>query len=170
VIKGPNHFRLQVSLRFNSGLPEDFVDCFRATGRHSFEAAFVPRARRYRRSTLIAIGLMAGFILAGFAAMSLPVPDSARLWIVGSFAALLPVAVIILIVNLWLRCPGCGKSLTSTKGLYCPMCGSAQYRGGVHSKVCPGCGGTIYAGGDNARPYRIRGCTHCGVFLDEKGL
>ena len=88
MIKGPNHFRLQVSLRFNSGLPEDFVDCFRATGRHSFEAAFVPRARRYRRSTLIAIGLMAGFILAGFAAMSLPVPDSARLWIVGSFAAL----------------------------------------------------------------------------------
>jgi hypothetical protein len=70
-------------------MPAGTVDCFRAPGRHSFEAAFATRAQRYRYSTRIAMGLIAGFILAGFAAMKLPVSDGARLWIVGSFAALL---------------------------------------------------------------------------------
>jgi hypothetical protein len=169
VFKTPSRFRLNVSLRFNSGLPENFVDCFRAPGRHSFEAAFASRARRHRSSTQIAVGLMSGFMLGGFAALSLPVSDRARVWIVCSLATLLPIAVIILIVDLWLRCPACRKSLKSIKGLYCPLCGSDEYRARGDSNYCPACSVRIMDDGD-ARSYGIRGCTHCGVFLDEKGL
>jgi transposase-like protein len=65
------------------------------------------------------------------------------------------------------------------KGRYCPQCGSDQYDHGRHVRgprmshhaFCPSCDATIYEG-DNEEPrsYKIRGCTHCGVMLDEKGL
>jgi len=63
---------LQFFFRVNPGLPPTFVDRFATPGRHSFEAAFAPRARRYGRSTRIVIALLIGFGLGSLAAVKLP--------------------------------------------------------------------------------------------------
>jgi Zn finger protein HypA/HybF involved in hydrogenase expression len=161
--------RLQFFFRINPGLPPTFVDRFATTGRRSFEAAFAPRARRYRRSTRIVIVLLIGFGLGSLAAINLPVPENARLWIVLPSAALLPLAVLIHLVNLRLRCPSCRRSLTPAKGRYCPQCGGEGYQAG--SGRCEDCGGRIEEEtAEDSRSYRVRGCTHCGVFLDARGL
>jgi hypothetical protein len=160
---------LQVSFRLNTGLPHTFVDRFATPGRHSFEAAFANRARRYRLSTRIVILLLVGFALGVLAAMNLPVPEGVRLGIAIASTALLPVALLVHLVNLRLQCPSCRKKLTPAKGHFCPQCGSEKYRAG--SGQCDDCGGKIQEdSGDDARSYRVRGCTHCGVFLDQHGL
>lgn len=161
--------RWQFFVRISSGLPPSFVDRFAMPGRHSFEAAFAARARRYRLSTRIVIVLLVGFALGLLAAVNLPVPEAARLWIALPSAALLPLAVIVHVANLRLRCPACRRKLVPAKGRYCPQCGAEGYRPG--SGRCEGCGGRIEEEtADGARSYRVRGCTHCGVFLDGRGL
>jgi hypothetical protein len=161
--------RLQFFVRVNSGLPATFVDRFTAPGRYSFQAAFAPRARRYRLSTRIVVGLLLGFGFGILSAMNLPVSESSRLWIVLPSALLLPLAVLFHLSNLRLRCPSCRRALTPAKGRYCPQCGSEEYLAG--SGQCEDCGGLIKEdSGDDARSYRVRGCTHCGVFLDQQGL
>ena len=161
--------RLQFFFRVNSGLPPTLVDRFATPGRSSFEIAFALRARRYRLSSRIVVLLLVVFALGLLAAVSLPVPEVARVWIALSSAALLPLAVVIHFVNLRLRCPSCGKALTPAKGQYCPQCGADGYRAG--SGRCEDCSGKIEEEtAEDARSYRVRGCTHCGVFLDEQGL
>lgn len=158
---------LQFFVRVNRPLPPTFVDRFATPGRPSFETAFAARARRYRLSTRIAIVLLVGFALGLVAAVTLPVP--ARPWIALPSATLLPLAVLIHLVNLRLRCPSCRRALTPAKGRYCPQCGAEGYLAG--SRRCDDCGGRIEEEtADSARSYRVRGCTHCGVFLDERGL
>jgi hypothetical protein len=161
--------RLQFSIRINSGPPPPAVDCFAAPGRHSFEAAFSRRARRYRMSSRIVVVLLVGFALGLLAAVNLPMPEAARGRIALLSAALLPLAVVIHFANLRLRCPSCRKALTPAKGHYCPQCGAEGYEPG--SRRCEVCSGRIEEeSGDDARGYRVRGCTHCGVFLDTEGL
>jgi len=160
--------RLRFFFRVNAGLPPTFVDRFDTAGR-SFEAAFAPRARRYRLNTRIVIVLLLGFALGLVGAVTLPVPEAARGWIALPSATLIPLAVLIHFVNLRLRCPSCRRALTPAKGRYCPQCGSAGYRAG--SGRCEDCGGRIEEEtAEGARSYRVRGCTHCGVFLDKRGL
>jgi hypothetical protein len=161
--------RFQFFIRLSPGLPTNFPDRFTSPGRYSFEAAFAPRARRYRSSNRLVIMLLVGFALGTMTTMILPVREPARLWMVAASMALLPVAVIIHFVNRWLRCPSCHKALAPAKGAYCPQCGSDAYRAG--SRWCEDCRSRIEEEtGDDSRSYRIRGCTHCGVFLDEQGL
>jgi hypothetical protein len=161
--------RLQFFIRVNQEPPISFVDRFASPGRHSFEAAFAPRSRRYRLSTRIAIVLLVGFAFGLFAAVGLPLSESARVRIVLPSVALLPLAVLIHLLNLRLRCPSCRKALTPAKGDYCPQCGTEGYRAGSH--WCQECGVRIEEEtAEGARSYLVRGCTHCGVFLDQRGL
>ena len=165
--RSTTHF--QFLLRVNPGPMPAFADRFSAPVRHSFEAAFARRARRYRMSNRIALLLLVGFALGVLAAGNLQVPEGVRVWIALTSAALIPLAIVIHVTNLWLRCPACRKSLTPAKGRYCPQCGAESYRAG--SGRCEDCGGRIEEdSGDDARSYRVRGCTHCGVFLDQRGL
>jgi hypothetical protein len=42
---------------------------------------------------------------------------------------------------------------------------------GANYPYCPTCDGRIAEeDADSSRSYRIRGCTHCGVMLDEMGV
>jgi hypothetical protein len=59
------------------------------------------------------------------------------------------------------------------------VCGSDRFQYASHVRgpassrraYCPACDSTIdEGGGDLPRSYKIRGCTHCGLMLDEKGL
>jgi len=162
-------FRSQFFIRINAAPPPIFVDRFAESGRTSFEAAFARRARRHRISGRAVVLLLVGFALGLLAAVKLPVSEAARMGIALASATLLPLAVLVHLINLRLRCPSCSRKLTPAKGRYCPQCGTDRYRAG--SGQCDDCGVRIDEGsGDDARSYRVRGCTHCGVFLDEPGL
>jgi len=140
---------------------------------------FRPRAERYRRRKLIARSLLAGAILgivvlAATGTGGLLAVYGAVFFVVCGFMSCL-----ILAFGLRLACPACRKRLEPAKGPYCPVCGSDQFRYGSHISgpslsryaYCPSCDSKIDEGaGDLPRSYRIRGCTHCGVMLDEEGL
>jgi hypothetical protein len=79
-----------------------------------------------------------------------------------------------------LPCPGCQQDLEVAKlGDYCPDCGAKEtiekkevLTGAINTKhpKCTSCGTKFTAGRSGKRIYRIRFCTHCGVFLDDKGI
>ena len=73
-----------------------------------------------------------------------------------------------------LKYPACKKRLEPAVGAYCPQCGSDRFQYSGHKRkpsYCPSCDSQIAEDdGDSSRSYRIRGCTHCGVMLYEKGL
>jgi hypothetical protein len=140
---------------------------------------FGPRAERHRRHRRIAFCMFFAGLLGILLFMQLKVPDSVRLWGSALLAACAFISCIIIVVGMRLKCPACSKRLVPASGLYCPQCGSNQFQFGNHRReptagrytYCPSCNGRIAEeDGDGARSYRIRGCTHCGVMLDEKGL
>jgi hypothetical protein len=115
---------------------------------------------------------MLAFMLGGFV---LAYADVARMLGIWGFILLMSAwlgAVLITAFGLRLRCPACRKRLEPAKGAYCPQCGSDQFRlPRTADPYCPSCDCLISEGdGDSCRNYRIRGCTHCGVMLDEIGV
>ena len=78
-----------------------------------------------------------------------------------------------------LPCPSCHGDLEVAKlGDYCPDCGAEEtiakkeaLTGLINAKhpKCASCGTKFTGGRWGKRIYRIRFCTHCGVFLDDKG-
>ena len=171
--------RYRLSLSVSSGRPAGFTDDAWPRERTPFLISFRPRAERYRRRRRLGLYLMFGFMLGGIGLANVNLPDSARF---SAFALLVLAwlgAVVTLLFGLKLRCPACRNRLEPAKGLYCPQCGSDQFQHGVHRRkssnanhrYCPSCDNTIEEeDGDSSRSYCIRGCTHCGVMLDEKGL
>jgi hypothetical protein len=153
--------------------------CPSGAERMRYVNVFRSRASSYRRRKFIAAALIGAFIFACAGFAKTRVGD---LLGVGGAVLLLAWwlgAVLILFLGLRLKCPACRKGLMPAAGPYCPQCGSDQYAKGRHQRgpiasrhaYCPTCDCTIYDG-DNEQPrtYRIRGCTHCGVMLDERGL
>jgi hypothetical protein len=147
--------------------------------RTHFLEAFKPKAARYRYRTRLSIALLFGSMLGGFIFVSLSPSGIAAAGGVLLFAACLLSSVVIHLFGRRLICPACKKRLEPARGLYCPQCGSDKFQRGTHKSgpslsryiYCPSCDGRIMEDdGDSARSYRIRGCTHCGVMLDEAGL
>ena len=67
------------------------------------------------------------------------------------------------------RCPGCGERLGTRFGQFCPHCGSKIQRNSPNEGPhCPSCNKTLAWG--KYRNFKIRGCTHCGLALDDKGM
>jgi DNA-directed RNA polymerase subunit RPC12/RpoP len=142
---------------------------------HTFKA----HAERYRRRKRIALSLMIGFVLVGVLMMNINLPNEAAIWGGVLMAASWLFALLIFVFGLRLRCSACKKRLEPARGLYCPMCGSDRFEHGRHKigplfaryPYCPSCDHKIAdPSGDDSRSYTIRGCTHCGVMLDETGL
>ena len=69
-----------------------------------------------------------------------------------------------------LKCPACQKSPFTEFGNYCPECGSVSLKpkGWLNTPHCNSCGKDLRSG--KGRNFRYKTCTHCGVFLDDKGL
>lgn len=140
--------------------------------------AFNAHAQRYRRRQRIALSLMIGFMLVGLLMMNISLSNEVAIWGGGLIAAS-SFALLVFVAGLKLRCPACKKRLEPARGLYCPLCGSDRFEYGRHKigplfarrPYCPSCEHKIAdSSGDDSRTYRIRGCTHCGVMLDETGL
>jgi hypothetical protein len=135
-----------------------------------FREEFRPIAEKYRRTNRFStIGFIAGWL----GIMTL---------ILFSFRTKIPWALIpfILGVGFFIRvlsripcliCPACGNQLDGCLGRFCPECGSDHFmrRSWGEPSYCPDC--KKWVGGMNrTRQYDIHACTHCGVFLDEKGV
>jgi hypothetical protein len=163
-----SRFRLFLSIRTES--PLGVRDDYWPRDRTPFFHAFQPVAERYRQRKRLALYLLLGFMLGGFLLTYIDMPGTVRLWGVLLLLAVLLGAVVTFLFGLRLKCPACRKRLEPAKGPYCPQCGSDQFSHGIHA-CCPSCNRTIAdEDGDGARSYRIRGCTHCGVMLDERGV
>jgi predicted RNA-binding Zn-ribbon protein involved in translation (DUF1610 family) len=99
-------------------------------------------------------------------------------WVIGcllSLGLISLLAIVSLVAfplpRLHVECPSCNNPiLTRFLGHYCPECGSRQLEPGNWLRLprCTACGKHIRFG--RGRHFTIRACTHCGVFLDEKGF
>jgi hypothetical protein len=172
--------RFRFLFRVDPVPPAEFTHEYSGAKRSQFLNGFRPRAKRYRRRNLIATSLLAGTIL-GIAALSVAhIGDLVGIWGLVLVVTCGFISWFISAFGLKLVCPVCRKRLKPAKGMYCPVCGSDQFQYGRHKRepalshsyaYCPSCDSTIDEGGiEDTRSYRIRGCTHCGVMLDEKGL
>jgi hypothetical protein len=130
--------------------------------RTAFLHQFRPTAERYRRRKRRVFYLIAGFLVGGFLLMYVNVSDPVRTAGMILLLAFWLGSVGTFVFGLRLKCPACRKKLEPAKGPYCPQCGSDRIQS---------CGCRIAEeDGDGSRGYRIRGCTHCGVLLDEMGV
>lgn len=162
--------RYRLSVSVNSGRPEllDYEHWPRERTPHLHE--FRPIAERYRQRKRKSIYLLVGFMLGGFLLMKLSPPGVVLIWGLSILMSALLLSVVIFAFGLRLKCPACKKRLEPAKGPYCPQCGSDQFQR-TREPYCPSCNSSIGdEDSDSSRNYRIRGCTHCGVMLDEIGL
>jgi hypothetical protein len=140
--------------------------------RAHFCEVFRPRAERYRLysrfSLFIGLVIFVTWIIlihflpqAGFGWACAPV-----------FAGIIGLALYDQYKRPRLECPACRNQVDSKRfGTYCPECGSEQLKSGswLSSPACGACGKSMWRR-RNGRRYKIRACTHCGVFLDGKGI
>lgn len=126
--------------------------------------------RRYANSILIVF-------LAGFAAVvcSYLLSQSPRKWLFGAgfflvAAGIISSAIAAFSLQKKLKCPACHNSFLGQIGEHCPECGyvSLEPPNWFGARHCNSCGKNLL-GGKN-RSFRYKACTHCGVFLDDKGL
>jgi hypothetical protein len=164
--------RFRLSLSISSSAPPGVDHQYWPRERTPFLHQFRPTAERYRRRKRTVLYLLVGFLLGGFLLMYVNVSVAVTGWGLILLTAVLLGAVLTFFFGLRLRCPACSKRLEPAKGPYCPQCGSDQFGHSVHDDpYCPSCNSTIAEeDGDSSRSYKIRGCTHCGVMLDEMGV
>jgi hypothetical protein len=126
--------------------------------------------RRYANPILIVI-------LAGFAAIvcSYLLFQTPAKWLLGAgifliAAGIISIAIAAFSLQKKLKCPACHNLFLGSIGECCPECGSASLEPGdwLGIRHCNSCGKDL-RGGKN-RNFRYKACTHCGVFLDDKGL
>jgi hypothetical protein len=115
--------------------------------------------------------------LAGFAAVVCSYlfsqPPTKWLFGVGIFlvaAGIISIAIAAFSLQKKLKCPACHNSFLGEIGEYCPECGSASLEppNWLGARHCNSCRKNLL-GGKNPS-FRYKACTHCGVFLDAKGL
>jgi hypothetical protein len=126
--------------------------------------------RKY--STLILVIILAGFA-AVICSYVLSQPPTKWLLIAGIAliaGGLVLMAVAAVVLQKQLKCPACHNVFIAEIGECCPECGSAPLeRGGLlDTPHCNSCGKDLRGG--KTRNFRYKACTHCGVFLYDKGL
>jgi len=150
--------------------PERVVSEYSPEELADFWAAFQPLADRCRRCVRILLGLMA----LGWACVlsNVVLPKSCLPWSVcGFLACILAMLFVDTILGPELICPACHNFLDKkTFGPYCPECGAKGLEpvGWFCQASCSSCGRRFRRG--KGRGIRIRACTHCGVWLDERGV
>lgn len=148
----PRHSESNVSAETQSKLREAF-------------RPIVHKHRQFDRLLGVVIGIFAGWILLS------PIWATRLVVEIGFGVCLLGLAVLSIFTPK-LCCPNCGQNFGSGFGPFCPECGnrSLHRRGWLRSPKCSVCGEVMASGKHSCRFYVIRACTHCGVWLDDKGL
>lgn len=139
--------------------PEKTVADYSEFEKERFRAAFKPIANRHR---------IIGFILLGlcFTVFLLSVLLKRDNW--WWFCCVVLFAIIYSIL-LGPVCPACKLKVDDAVRAFCPECGGKASEGRFFkAPECLSYGQHLRRG--KRRSYKIRCCTHCGVFLDSKGI
>jgi predicted RNA-binding Zn-ribbon protein involved in translation (DUF1610 family) len=145
---------------FKYSPPERTAADYSESEKEHFRVAFKAIALRYRifGYSFLALGL-AGFLLLVLS------KQNYRWWL---FFSIMVFAVIYSLLFGPL-CPACKRKVEDGVRTFCPECGGKLRSGGfLKAPQCLSCGKDLWRG--KRRSYEIRCCTHCGVFLDGKGI
>jgi|SRR5450756_2209395 len=128
-----------------------------------FVKIFRPRARDYRCLKALFFGLCIAFFIA---TIIFKIDDVFELWF-----TLMAIYVVLYYTLFKPLCPACNKNTDTRVRTFCPECGSGKISPGgfMRSIECLSCG-EVLRQGKGGRRYNVRYCTHCGVFLDSKGI
>jgi hypothetical protein len=127
---------------------------------------FQAQADRYRRQFRVFLKISACSV--PFIVAAVLVPEKWVLWIGGPGVALVVAGLASFFTLPRLRCPDCGKSAEDFD-VFCPVCGTAGLESYQSTAAkCGCCKRTL--GHYKTRNYRIHFCTHCGDFLDRRGV
>lgn len=143
--------------------PTKLVSDYDESEKAQFQKAFQPRARDYRYFTYLFYGLSIGAI--GFIFFSKD-PHSFYL-----FFGLVGIYIVFYHLLFKPVYPACKRNVDFSIRTFCPECGSNKIAPGgfMRSTECLSCG-AILRQGRGGRRYKVRHCTHCGVFLHSKGI
>jgi hypothetical protein len=141
--------------------------------RTHFREVFAPKAERFRQYSRRALATALGAVIVWFFAIMF-LPRVGLFWVCG---VLMIVFLGMFVYGLYTRppleCPACRNLLDSWNlGCYCPECGSDQLKKGglLQPPSCGACSKTMYRRKGGGYKYKIRACTYCGVFLDDRGV
>jgi RNA polymerase subunit RPABC4/transcription elongation factor Spt4 len=141
--------------------PEKTAADYSEVEREQFQIAFVPVARRYRifHYSFLFLGL-ATFFICFFS------KQNDRWWL---FFGVILFGVIYALLFAP-TCPACHRKIDDGIQKFCPECGSNDLtpQSFMLWARCHSCGKTL--GRRKGRSYKIRCCTNCGVFLNDKGI
>jgi LSD1 subclass zinc finger protein len=125
-------------------------------------AATASAYRRIRRISKIAFAL-AIVVLLACAATQIA-------WLIGIFFALMVVGFIAAWSMPGLICPACSAKANLPVGPHCSECnGMFGARDRFGRSECGSCRKTL-SWGKGGRHFKVRFCTYCGAFLDERGV
>jgi hypothetical protein len=144
-----------------------------------FREIFAADLKQYRADERRCAYPILMVILAGFAAVVCsflfshsrsPIKWLVYAGIFLAFGGIISIAIVMTILQKKLKCPACHDSFLGEIGDYCPECGSDSLEppNWLGARHCNSCGKNLLSGKN--RSFRYKACTHCGVFLDDKGL
>jgi RNA polymerase subunit RPABC4/transcription elongation factor Spt4 len=144
---------------------------------NTLRETFAADLKQYRVSEgkcawVVLILFLAGFAVV-FCSTVLFQPPAKWLLVAGIVligAGLVLIAVTASLLQNNLRCPGCHHRFIDKMDKCCPDCGSPSLEppNWYGARFCNECQRKLVAGKN--RNFRYKACTHCGVFLDDKGL
>ena len=146
--------------------PSRLVTDYSADEVADFRRGFKLVAEKYRFKTRLSVGGFLAALFFTFCGLWLPYP----FWIYSLIAILCSLVVTAFGASEFPVCPGCENTLDAGIGAYCPECGSHEVRPRcwLRSPSCNSCGKELLRA--KGSWYKIRGCTHCGLMLDSRGL
>ena len=153
-------FKMRSFQLFRYSPPKKTVADYSEAEKEQFRVAFKPIATRYRIFGYFFLSLC--FVV--FAPIVFFKQDK-WLWVFVSVIA----CVFLYSLFFAPACPACELSVDDRIRTFCPECGGKVSPGGFFkAPQCLSCGKDLWWG--KRRSYKIRCCTHCGVFPDCKGI
>jgi hypothetical protein len=147
---------------FHYSPPEKTAADYTEVEKEQFREQFRPIAKRYRvYSWIYLVVLFSFFALLFYSATK------------GSWVTLLFIGLVALFILLYVflrpLCPACKRGIDGEVRTFCPVCGGkVERRGFMKMPYCSSCDIVLRRG--RSKNYDVRCCTHCGVFLDGKGI
>jgi hypothetical protein len=154
-------------LREPINTPEQYASDLTIEERTRLREMFAPTANWYRYSVrfgMCCVALAFTSILLGAL-----FPKSMFNWAMGGFLVSWVLLGSLILFYPRPACPGCKNKLEGGFGPFCPECGAQALAFSRWSPPrCSACRREMRR--RKARHYRIRACTYCGLWLDDKGL
>lgn len=155
------------SFRLYKPVPvQRFVTDYTVEERNRLKEEFRPIAEKYNHRMRLGIWVIATILVFGIFVFLLP--KWLQGWLVGGFFCCW--FILMYLATVRCECSGCHNDLAHGFGHYCPECGERSLQPGrwLSPPWCTSCCKRMSQG--KGRRYKVRACTHCGLFLHDQGL